>query len=178
MALILLRHTTPDVASGICYGQLDLDVAPGFESEAELAISRLPAFERIVTSPLMRCRKLADLIGQEKQLSVKDDARLMEIDFGTWEGRAWSDIDRGEVDAWAKDFYYARPHGGESVAMLQSRVLQALTDYEDDIQTTLIVTHAGVIRAALAEDQTAASFDTRTDFGAFRIISGAWEVCT
>lgn len=178
MALILLRHTTPDVAPGICYGQLDLDVAPRFESEAELAMSRLPPFDQIVTSPLMRCRKLAHLIGQEKQLSVEHDARLMEMDFGTWEGRAWSEIDRGEIDDWAKDFYHARPHGGENVAMLQSRVLQALADCEDDIQTTLIVTHAGVIRAALAEGQSAASFDVSIDFGGFRIITGIREECT
>jgi len=33
MEIYLIRHTTPDVAKGICYGQTDLDVANTFEEE-------------------------------------------------------------------------------------------------------------------------------------------------
>ena len=62
MGLILLRHTTPDVQPGICYGQLDLDVAATFDAEADKAFAALPRIDRIVTSPLKRRHKLAEVI--------------------------------------------------------------------------------------------------------------------
>ncbi|MEM1086962.1 MAG: histidine phosphatase family protein, partial [Pseudomonadota bacterium] len=126
MALILLRHTTPQVAEGICYGQTDLSLAGSFESEAQAALDTLPEFEAIITSPLERCRQLADFIGLQTNLNVTEDTRLMEMDFGAWEGVAWDDIPRDEIDEWAEDILHARPHGGESVAMLRDRSRTAL----------------------------------------------------
>ncbi|MEL6416224.1 MAG: alpha-ribazole phosphatase [Pseudomonadota bacterium] len=171
MALILLRHTTPDVAPGTCYGQTDLDTAATFETEAAAAREALPAFDRIVSSPLLRCRKLADFVSAKTGLPVVSDPRLMEMDFGTWEGRAWAEIERSEIDAWAADFYHARPHGGESVAILQDRVRDALDDLRGRDTSTLIVSHAGVIRAALARGETAADFNTEIAFGGFVTMS-------
>ena len=172
MALILLRHTTPDVRPGTCYGQTDLDLATTFEAEAAQALAALPQYARIVTSPLIRCRKLADFIGRRSRLTVEEDHRLMEMDFGSWEGHAWSAIPRVEIEAWVADFLHARPHGGESVAMLQSRTLSALTGWHERDEPVLIVTHAGVIKAALAKGDTAGDFDTKIDFGGFVTMSG------
>ena len=171
MALILLRHTTPDVAPGICYGQTDLDVAESFETEAACVDAALPPFERIVSSPLQRCLKLAEFISKRSNIPVTHDPRLMELDFGTWEGRAWSEIARSEIDAWAADFYHARPHGGESVAILRARVRTALEELSDQDRPTLIVSHAGVIRAALARGEAPEDFDTEIAFGGFITMS-------
>ena len=167
MALILLRHTTPAIEPGICYGQTDLDVAATFEAEATLVRESLPPFTRIITSPLVRCSKLAHFIGQHASLTVLSDPRLIEMDFGNWEGQAWSTIPRSELDAWATDFLNARPHGGESVAKLRSRTRAALTDWRNSREPTLIVTHAGVIKAALATGDTADDFNVKVDFGGF-----------
>ena len=171
MALILLRHTSPDVAPGTCYGQTDLDVATTFEDEAAVALAALPPVQSIVTSPLIRCQKLADYVGARLALPVTSDARLMEMDFGHWEGRPWSDIERSEIDAWAADFLHALPHGGESVSMLQTRIRAALADWFAKDKATLIVTHAGVVRAALATGPNASDFNTQIDFGGFIIMS-------
>lgn len=165
MALILLRHTTPAIAPDICYGRTDLDLADTFETEAREVFTRLPAIERIVTSPLNRCRKLANFIAGELQLRVVLDPRLQEMDFGTWEGQPWSTLPRAEIDAWAGDFYSARPHGGESVEILQSRVSEALTEWRSREGSTLIVTHAGVIRAAHATGKTAQECNFEIGFG-------------
>ena len=165
MALILLRHTTPDVAPGICYGQTDLNVAASFVREATAALGALPAFDRIVSSPLLRCRKLADFIAAEVSLPVSIDPRIIEMDFGTWERRPWSEIERREIDAWAADFYHARPHGGESVSALHDRVRNAIDEFRDQDGSTLIVCHAGVIRAALARGEKAEDFNTEIAFG-------------
>lgn len=167
MALTLLRHTTPAIGSGICYGMTDLDVADTFAEEASAVLEALPPPDRIATSPLKRCRLLADHVGEALHLPVTVDDRLREMDFGAWEGLPWSDIPRAELDQWAEDFLHARPHGGESVAMLTARVRAALAEWDDHQSHALIVTHAGVIKAALATEATAEGYNTNIGFGRF-----------
>lgn len=167
MALTLLRHTRPDVGPGLCYGVSDLTLAASFPDEAEALIPGLPVAHRIVTSPLFRCRVLAERLSVHFGCRVTEDVRFREMDFGNWEGRPWSDIPRAEIDAWAADFLHARPHGGESVAMLRERTCEALEAHSDRDVHTLIVTHAGVIKAALAADETAESHAASIGFGGF-----------
>ncbi|MEM1088480.1 MAG: histidine phosphatase family protein, partial [Pseudomonadota bacterium] len=89
-----------------------------------------------------------------------------------WEGVAWDDIPRDEIDEWAEDILHARPHGGESVAMLRDRSRTALKGWQSRYERLLIVTHAGVIKAALANSDTASDFAVKIDFGAHVTISG------
>lgn len=165
MSILMLRHTQPLVAPGTCYGQTDLDVADSFEQDADAVLETLPEVDAIVSSPLTRCRKLADRVAAHFERSVRLEHRLMEMNFGRWEGLAWNDVPRSELDAWADDFNRARPHGGESVADLKARVDAALADIRERETSTLIVTHAGVIRAALAQGADAHHFQTPIDFG-------------
>jgi len=152
MGLILVRHTRPDIAPGLCYGQTDMDVADTFADEAAAVLAALPQARRVVSSPLRRCRLLAQRIADAAGLPLDIDERLKEIDFGAWEGRPWAELPKREIDAWADNFLHARPHGGESVAMLKSRVDAALADWSARDGSTAIVTHAGVIRVARCED--------------------------
>ena len=148
MPLILLRHPQPDVAPGICYGASDLALLRDPASDAERLARDLPPVDRIVTSPLGRCRALADALAECLGLPATIDATIAEMDFGDWEGQSWDDIPRPQIDAWAGDFFDARPHGGESVADVMARVRQALSKAERG--TTLWVSHLGVYRVALA----------------------------
>jgi alpha-ribazole phosphatase len=148
MGLILARHTRP-AAAGICHGRSDAALAASFPAETEALRAELPPLDRIVTSPLARCRRLADALGDRLGLPVAADPDLAEMDFGAWEGRPWDAIPRPELDAWAADLLGARPHGGESVAMLLARTRRALARLRSAAGMSLAVTHAGVIRAAL-----------------------------
>lgn len=150
MALTLLRHTTPDVAPGTCYGRTDLALATSFADEASIVLAGLPRIDRIVSSPLTRCAELAEFVGERSGLNIIRDERLAEMDFGTWEMKPWSELPRDELDAWASDFLHARPHEGESVAMLTARTQNAIAELNHPSRHTLIVTHAGVIKAAFA----------------------------
>lgn len=156
-----MRHLRPDVAEGICYGSTDCGLVPG------QAHQPLPALDGVITSPLRRCRVTADAIAAARGLVAQPDARLTEMDFGAWEGRPWDDIPRDELDAWAADFLHARPHGGESVAMLQARTRTALAEHAARPGTHLLVTHAGVIKAALATGPRAEDWPAALAFGAF-----------
>lgn len=143
--MIFLRHPAALVAPGVCYGRLDL--APGPEAEAEIArvLSLLPPVAALRSGPARRCRALADRIAVRDGVPATVDDRLQELDFGRWEGRLWDAIDRAESDPWAADPWLTAPPGGETFAALFARVAAALAEMEPG---TVVVTHAGVIRAA------------------------------
>lgn len=160
-----MRHTRPILGTDVCYGSLDIAVADSFEADAEAAMATLPPFERIVSSPLRRARQLAERIAERRQLVLSVDPRVSEMDFAAWEGRPWSAISRDELDAWAADFLDARPHGGESVRMLRRRCREAVEDYAGRAGDTLIVCHAGVVRAVFARGSDADDFKTSIAYG-------------
>jgi len=118
--IVLIRHPPLAVAPGICYGRRDLAIADP-DSAASLADAARQALQgrtaRIWTSPLRRCRTVADAIGPNTA-----DARLIEMDFGAWDGMAWDTIPRAALDAWAADPLGFAPPGGESGAALIARV--------------------------------------------------------
>ena len=107
VSLILIRHTRPEVAAGICYGSTDLPAAPGFEAEAAHLTARFPTADRIVSSPLRRCLPLAEFLAERLGAPLFLDARWREMDFGAWEGRAWETIARTRSRRLG-----GRPHGG------------------------------------------------------------------
>jgi alpha-ribazole phosphatase len=140
--VFLIRHARPLLEAGLCYGQLDVDSEDPLPVAARLR-PLLPNDTRIIASPLRRTRRLAEALHAQPSL----DARLMEINFGDWEGKAWADIDRELIDAWAADVLHFVPPGGESVAMLQARAIECVKGI--DGQRVALVTHGGIIRALL-----------------------------
>lgn len=150
--LYLIRHTTPRIAPGICYGQLDIGVADSFVEEANDALSWLPPLELIITSPLQRTHRLAEHLAQAQRCELRSDVRLMEKHFGAWEGRAWDSIARHEIDAWAADVLGYAPPGGESAQQLMQRVQNFLCDVTQLPQQNIaLVAHGGSIRTLLAQ---------------------------
>jgi alpha-ribazole phosphatase len=150
--LYLIRHTRPDIEPGICYGQLDMDVADGFEEEANHVLNCLPELELVIASPLLRTHRLGEFLAQEQRCELRSDARLMEKHFGAWEGKYWDDIARHEIDAWAADVMDYAPPGGESARQLMRRVQAFMDDLAQLPQQHIaVVAHGGNIRAMLAQ---------------------------
>ncbi|MGY6412047.1 MAG: alpha-ribazole phosphatase [Alkalilacustris sp.] len=172
MAVILVRHTRPAVAEGTCYGRTDLALAPCFAAEAARLVEALPPVRRVVTSPLSRCSRLAGAIAGARGVVLETDPRLIEMDFGRWEGQPWDAIPRAELDAWAADLLHARPHGGETVAELAARAWAALEDIARGPRPALAVTHAGVIKAARAARQGKAAWHGTLPFGGWEAVPG------
>jgi alpha-ribazole phosphatase len=149
--LYLIRHTKPDIAPGICYGQLDIDVAASFEEEANHVLRCLPPLELVVASPLLRAHRLGEFLAQAQGRPLRSDARLMEKHFGAWEGKPWDDIPRHEIDAWAANVMDYAPPGGESAQQLMRRVQECMDDLAQLPQQHIaLVAHGGSIRALLA----------------------------
>jgi alpha-ribazole phosphatase len=145
MELILVRHPRPLVAAGICYGSSDLPVARDELTRVHATLQLRPA--PVFSSPLQRCATLARLLSAD----VTFDANLAEMDFGSWEGRAWDGIPRAEIDAWAADLLHYRPGGGETVLEVAARVDSALDAIRrHGAGTAIVVCHAGTIRLITA----------------------------
>lgn len=161
MILHLIRHPPPVIAPGVCYGRLEIPAKNEMPVAANLR-AKLPPGLPLWSSPLQRCRGLADLLSPDPVF----DERLAEMHFGDWEGRPWDDIPRAELDAWAADIAGYAPPGGESPRQLQQRALDFVAGL--DVPEAVIVTHAGVIRMLLAhwQDLPPAQWTTLTfDYG-------------
>lgn len=143
MLLHLIRHPQPLVEPGICYGRLDL-AAENPAAVASALRLELPAGLPVWSSPLRRCRELAELLHPAPSI----DERLREMNFGAWEGVAWDAIPRAELDAWAADVAGYAPPGGESPRELQQRALDFVAGLRGP--EAVVVTHAGVIRVLVA----------------------------
>ncbi len=155
MNLWLARHAQPLMGAGICYGVLDVAADAALTTAAAKSLAAtLPENTICRISPLRRCQQLgAALALLRPDLSIKSssctDQRLVEMDFGQFEGQPWANIPKAAIDAWTADFGNHRFGGIESA----NEVLQRVKTVLDDVLTlnadnVLWITHAGVIRAA------------------------------
>jgi alpha-ribazole phosphatase len=149
MSIYVIRHTTPLIDKGVCYGQADIDVTDSFLEEANIIGQYLPAkLEAIYSSPLQRCRKLAEHLFPAQQ--VRFDHDLKEINCGEWELQKWDDIPKEVIDPWMNDFVNVCIPGGESYVHVYERVTRCFNVVAATDTDAAIVTHGGVIRSILA----------------------------
>jgi len=145
MEVYVIRHTKVAVGKEICYGQVDVPLAPTFLNEVNRLRKKLPKkFDAVYSSPLQRCKKLASALSLQK---VIFDCSLKEMNFGDWENKKWNDLDQSDLNYWMADFINIKTPNGENLMELFNRVkiffdILRLQPYKK----VLIITHAGVIR--------------------------------
>lgn len=188
MEILLVRHTTPSVEKGICYGQTDLALADTFEIERAQVLVKIKKMGlntegyALYSSPLKRCADLADFLSQNLSQSSNQslnqrviyDDRLKELNFGAWENQAWNDLPQDDLMLWMNDFVQARPPEGESFEDLNTRVFNFIKSLQIvDSQLVVLVTHAGVMRVLMAQAQglpLAKAFEIKLDYGAVALL--------
>jgi alpha-ribazole phosphatase len=150
MEIYLVRHTTPAISKGVCYGQSDIDVGDSFLEEANEIKNLLPLIvDRLYSSPLKRCSKLANFLFPRDEIEYSDD--LKEIDCGDWELKCWDEIDHEQLSTWMKDFVNVCFPSGENFFQLAERAEKIIrTIVRPNTGSAVIVTHAGIIRAILS----------------------------
>jgi len=154
VTLWLVRHAAPLVAPGICYGALDVPADPVATQAAALDLAQaLPHGLLVRFSPLARCVQLADALSDLRgDLHLESDTRLVEMNFGCYEGIAWDAIAPDALRQWTDDFGHHRFGGSESANMVLARVASVW----DSLASTghqAWLSHAGVIRAAILVSQ-------------------------
>ncbi len=118
------RHPKPVGATGRCIGHTDLPLDRRKAKRLAHRIrqaARQEGLPRVVyTSPLQRCALVGRVLKRWGWRHVVD-ARLIEVDFGQWDGCPWEAIARQEVDEWCHALLHTRPGGGESLSALLTR---------------------------------------------------------
>ena len=123
-------------------GRTDIPLnAKGIEQAQELARSLKDLkVDVFLCSPLRRARQTADAISNEIGMQYKIDDRLIEQDFGRFEG-----VERFDEEYQnAKREYFVRYPGGESYFDMAARVFPLIKELEGT--NALLVTHGGICR--------------------------------
>lgn len=156
--LILIRHGRSQAnAAGVLAGRtpgVTLDDTGNQQAAALAERFEHVTFERIVSSPLERCRATAAILASGRIEPIADD-RLVECDYGEWTGRKLDELRDEPLWADVQD----RPSsvtfpGGESMAALHERTRVAVAEHNaavGDKGWWAAVTHADVIKAAVAD---------------------------
>lgn len=151
----LMRHGEPE--GGPRYrGHIDHPLTQlGWEQMRAQLGETLP-WQQIITSPLLRCAAFAEDLARDTGLPLAYEPRLMEINFGDWEGKTAAELEQQDKQAFYAfydDPLVNTPPGGESLADFQSRICAAWLDIQQQYQQrhVLVVTHGGSIRIILAQ---------------------------
>ncbi len=149
--LLVLRHgPTEWNERGVLQGRADPPLSA--KGRAQVESWRVPAdFEGSgwIASPLLRAMETARLMGA----APMPEPRLVEMDWGAWEGRSLDDlradptIDMARREASGLDF---QPPGGESYRMVQNRLQPLLQELAAAEGATVAVCHKGVMQALYA----------------------------
>lgn len=163
MELYVARHgeTEWNAAERLC-GRTDLPLNETGEAQAAALADKLvgeaKSIERIIASPMTRAQQTARIIAQRLGVSVETDERLIEQNYGVYEGGSVQNPDFLEN---RKQFAYRYPNG-ESMMQVACRVYALLDDLKrrGDLQRVLLVSHGGTCRVlhTYFEDETNEAF--------------------
>ena len=108
----------------------------------------------VIASPVRRTHESAEILGARLGRPVLTEEGLAEMEFGAWDGLTFAEIqDRypDELDRWLGSLDEA-PGGGESVRVLEKRVLASLERLLSEYagRTVLAVSHVTPIKVLVA----------------------------
>ncbi|NQW10046.1 MAG: histidine phosphatase family protein [Alphaproteobacteria bacterium] len=186
----LVRHAPVINPTGVIYGQHDIDADVSDDRVFDAVARILPRGAVWLQSPLTRARKTAATlraVGADGEPPV-DEPRLMEQNFGAWQGQERAGILARHPEAYRRFWLTPaeeRAPDGESFVDVIDRVGSVLSEWSEtaDGRDVVAVMHGGSIRAALAialdlDPARALAFHTET-VSVTRIdrySDGAWGV--
>lgn len=157
LTIYLLRHGETDFNSQnnrYC-GRTDIPVNAKGRSQAEAVRRQLEGvtFTGVFSSPLLRAYETAQIVSRRE---VTKDDRLIEVDFGLWEGKTrgqFIEEHRGSWEKWSADPSANRAGingetGQEIVHRVDAFFEELLNTYREG--TFLVVAHNGVNRLFMA----------------------------
>jgi broad specificity phosphatase PhoE len=113
-----------------------------------LVLEREPV-ARVISSPLVRAFDTATTIAAcHPDLVVETDERLIELDYGTWDGVRLQDVPASEWAEWRADPEF-RPPEGESLVAVSARVCAFCDEVLRGDPLVVAVSHVSPIKAAV-----------------------------
>lgn len=147
--LYVARHgETEWNKQGIITGRSDIALSEvGYQQAALLAaeVAKLGApITQIIHSPLERARETARIVSEENHLPMRVDDRLIELDYGDYDGTS----DEQPAYLRLRTQFAVRYPNGESLMDVYARIVPLLEELEQDSDNIyLLVCHNSVIRA-------------------------------
>lgn len=151
--IAFVRHgETAANRDGLILGRAD----PGLTEEGRRQAERLAAalagqsVSAVITSPLLRARQTASAVAEACGVAPELDERLVEIDWGTWEGRPATSLGVGVAagERWRAEDGTAPE--GESLQSVGQRVEAFCLEALEREGLVVAVSHVSPIKAATA----------------------------
>ncbi len=147
MTLYVTRHgETEWNAKGLVCGLTDLELDETGVAQAHAVAQQAAGkgIELILASPMKRTQTTAGIIAQHLGVPIVTEARLIEQNYGVYEGKSFKDP--GFLGN--KRCFAFRYPGGESMMQVAARVYPLLDEIKERYagKTVLIVSHGGVCR--------------------------------
>lgn len=156
VTILLVRHAAHSQLGQVLSGRVgDVPLSAVGEQQARRLAQRLgpDQLDAVQTSPVRRARQTAQILAARRGLTAEVAEPLVEIDFGAWGGKSFSELGRDpDWRAWNEHRDSAVPPGGESMRAVQHRALAHLRAIAGRMAGAVVamVSHADVIRAAVA----------------------------
>lgn len=144
--LYFIRHAKTEMnKGGVWSGRTDCNISKeGKKTACEEFEYSSKDFDYYYCSPLKRTKQTLDAI-IPNQLHVVDE-RIIERDFGDWEGKPYNIIDEATTELYIQGL--VQPPNGETYQQVQERVISFVEDLFQKYNTEkiLIATHATILR--------------------------------
>lgn len=153
MVIDCLRHGACEGPSCL-RGHTDVGLSKRGIQQYRALLDQLAAPDDILSSPLGRCTKGAQMLAQHFQCDYTLMPELAEMDFGEWDGVPLQQLHQRfptELANFWQDPYRYPPPGSEPLTDFSQRCEQAwqqLVSHRQ--QRLLVVTHAGVLKSWIA----------------------------
>jgi alpha-ribazole phosphatase len=166
MKLLLIRHgRTKENEEGILIGQNDGTLSDEGVRQARHLQKKLVnvKFDKVYSSDLKRCTETTRLIIPNTKKPINLDARLREINFGSYQGKPYSVIKEDHVS----NMKLAFPDGESSIELVR-RVIDSINEIfsENADLTVVVITHSGpisVVRAAIYDQKFSDTIKNKID---------------
>ncbi len=151
----LVRHgQTERSARGAYSGQLDVELTDAGREQARRCAERLVdgGVDAVITSPLVRARDTAQEIAAVTGVPLRVDDRLIEVDYGPFEGldreSAREKFGQAFTD-WREDPFGSPIEGMETLDDALERARAATADALAAYEHPVLVAHQGILRCVL-----------------------------
>lgn len=146
MKILVVRHgETEWNRKNMILGRTDIPLSETGILQAKKLKDNIPyEFSHVVASPLKRTAMTAKIICENRNVDIKYDDRLIEMNFGIFEGKDRKD----EMFQKEKRNFFTRFPQGESYFQVAQRVYNCLDEIIERYagENVLIVTHNGICR--------------------------------
>ena len=153
--LIMMRHGQTEANIKRIYGgRIDLPLAEEGKQEAARTAKRLPAFDYVYASDMLRTQQTAQIVAPKAD--IKYNAALREMDFGDYEGLSADEIQARMPGSWQRYLVdhqtFTFPNGSnvEEFVSKAAETVKSIAVAHDE-KSVLVVTHKGFILSVLSK---------------------------